>query len=241
MHPLALIGQAPTQRSARPAGCERRLGQRARADQSADRARPTRRAARDSTASRARTSSPRLVSWVDSVVMAGGVRTPAGRWRGGGTPSGGTPNSAGVAADLVERDEPVVAVEGGVLDALGHDHAPLVCWNRAASSPSGIARAVGAPARRRAGQVGTAPAARVGGACARCSAAVGQVGAVHREAHASSSVDGAARLSAGLPGTSAAGRSRGGDRSDAADLGRAGCASAIQRLPSYASWADPAA
>ena len=38
-------------------------------------------------------------------------------------------NRAGIAADLVEREEPVPAVEGGVLDAL-RVHGGVVCWKR---------------------------------------------------------------------------------------------------------------
>ncbi len=74
-----------------------------------------------STAMRARTSSLRLVSWVDSVghrvrpvplpgghrVVELGDRRREDRW---------------VAADLVERGEPGVPVERAVLDPLGHHH-----------------------------------------------------------------------------------------------------------------------
>ena len=68
---------------------------------------------------RARTSLLRLVSWVDSVSM------PRGWCRGGalvGVVELGHRRAerARVAAHLVQRDQALVAVEGGVLDALGH-------------------------------------------------------------------------------------------------------------------------
>ena len=39
-----------------------------------------------------------------------------------------------IAADLVQREQADVPVEGGVLDALGR-HRPVVCWNRVTNSP----------------------------------------------------------------------------------------------------------
>ncbi len=71
---------------------------------------------------RARTSSLRLVSWVEVAKQRGG---PAGQ------PLGvqpvelvhGDPEVLGRSAHLVERDEAMVAVEGRVLDALGGDGA----------------------------------------------------------------------------------------------------------------------
>ena len=75
-----------------------------------------------STASRARTSSPRFVSWVDSVVMAWGqaaCRRPGRAWNS----STGSANTDGSAPDLGERAQPRRPVEGGVLDALRHHHA----------------------------------------------------------------------------------------------------------------------
>ena len=75
-----------------------------------------------STASRARRSSPRLVSWVDSVVIvAGQSGGQPGRERVKARRAEGQP--ARLAADLVAGDEPRPAVERGVLHALGRDRA----------------------------------------------------------------------------------------------------------------------
>ena len=45
-----------------------------------------------------------------------------------------TGRTARVAAHLVEREQADVAVARGVLDALGHDRAAIVCWKRVTSS-----------------------------------------------------------------------------------------------------------
>ena len=74
----------------------------------------------ESTFSRARTSALRLVSCVDSVSIVRG-HAPAARRGGVVEVRHRSAEHAGVATDLVERDQPVVAVERGVLDALGHD------------------------------------------------------------------------------------------------------------------------
>ena len=81
---------------------------------------PMPRAAPKGDSSRARTSPLRLVSCVESVSIASGHRSAASaiaRWKS----STGLPNSRRIAADLVERDEPMVTVECRVLHALGHD------------------------------------------------------------------------------------------------------------------------
>ena len=67
---------------------------------------------------RARTSSPRLVSWVVNVIIA--VR-PQPRPDGGALVELGDadPEPLGFAADLVERHQPRVAVEQAVLHRLG--------------------------------------------------------------------------------------------------------------------------
>ena len=76
----------------------------------------------DSTPMRARTSSPRLVSWVDSVVIADGHRP---RPHGGAVVElrGADAEPVGLAAHLVERHQPGVAVEQAVLHRLGGDGA----------------------------------------------------------------------------------------------------------------------
>ena len=65
--------------------------------------------------SRARTSALRFVS---CVVVASSAAAAAARGSRRGTSSTREPEAAGVAADLVQRDEPVPAVERRVLDAL---------------------------------------------------------------------------------------------------------------------------
>ena len=104
---------------------------------------------------RARTSSLRLVSWVDSVVMR--VRMTAGaavrRWRG--TRRRDQANCAGSRAHLGQRGEPASAVERAVLDALGHHHArrllepdgSAACRRR--SSRSATSRSVAGSSGRR--------------------------------------------------------------------------------------------
>ena len=66
-------------------------------------------------------SSPRLVSWVDRVVMPAGDLGPA--LLGGVEVGDPGAEGARVPADLVQPDEPGVAVVRGVLDTLGHDRA----------------------------------------------------------------------------------------------------------------------
>ena len=71
---------------------------------------------------RARASSPRLVSWVAVAVSPPALfrrAAAAGRWNS----SSGSAARRRIAADLVEREQPVVAVEGGVLHRLGHQRA----------------------------------------------------------------------------------------------------------------------
>ena len=97
-----------------------------------------------STVIRARTSSLRLVSWVDSVVIAAAGRADAGAAARRGTPRPRC-RTRRVAADLGERDEPGVAVEGGVLDALGH-HRPGGLLEAGRGLGAGLAPAPGAAA-----------------------------------------------------------------------------------------------
>ena len=76
----------------------------------------------ESTASRARTSSPRFVSWVDSVVIACGhaaCRAACAAWNSS-TDSANTDGSPPTSVSVPSR---VVPVEGGVLDALRHHRA----------------------------------------------------------------------------------------------------------------------
>ncbi len=77
------------------------------------------------TARRARASSPRLVSWVEVLSMACGQRSAALLVRGWNAGDGDA-ELVGIAADLVQRDEAVVAVEGGVLEPLGHHRAAVL-------------------------------------------------------------------------------------------------------------------
>ena len=86
---------------------------------SAARAPPTRPASRRAPRCRARTSPERLVSWVWVTSRLRGKRARAlgvGRVEA----VDASPKRARVAADVVERQQPRVAVERGVLDALGH-------------------------------------------------------------------------------------------------------------------------
>ena len=142
---------------------------------------PTRSGISASTASRARTSSPRLVSWVDRPVIDSGCRClPLGlqrvelRQRDAELPR--------VAAHLVQGDEPGVAVVGGVLDALGHGGAAELLH------PHGPARRDGSCSRGlRAGErPRPGPAAGLAASAQRLVQvldAVGQVGAVDLERH----------------------------------------------------------
>ncbi len=86
------------------------------------------------------------MSCVDSVVMVAGqpaCSAAANAWNS----SGGTPEAPRVAADLVERDQPEPAVEGGVLDALGHHRAAgLLEAHDELGAPRGVLPAPRAPA-----------------------------------------------------------------------------------------------
>ena len=130
------------------------------------------------TAIRARASSLRLVSCVVEAVIACGQSCLPPRHRVVELRDRHR-EDARVAADLVERGQPRVAVERAVLDALGHHHparlleaqrrrVPAVAQQRLDPVEGGV-------------EVGP-PAAGVGERVVEVGAAVGQVGAVDREA-----------------------------------------------------------
>ena len=97
---------------------------------------------------RARTSSLRLVSWVEVGEQRVRPALQRARRSGGGSSARDTPNALWVAADLVQRDQPVVDVEGGVLDALGHDRAGQSAGTSARTQlqPLGLPRSAGSSA-----------------------------------------------------------------------------------------------
>ena len=78
----------------------------------------------DNAASRARASSPRLVSWVAVASIACGQCCSA-LLIGTMECAHGAAEALGIPADFVHRDETVIAVERRVFDALG-DHRPAV-------------------------------------------------------------------------------------------------------------------
>ena len=107
---------------------------------------------------------------------------------------GGDPEPVRVAAHLVQRDEPVVAVERGVLDALGHHHARRLLHPRGQLAV-GVGEHRVADRRQHVRQVRPVHA-RHGHRGLQRRAPLGQVAAVDREA--------AQQLGDGLPNAAAA-------------------------------------
>ena len=108
----------------------------------------------ESTLIRARTSSLRLVSWVEVASIACGHRARRSAfcaWKA----AGDSPKRARVAAHLVERHQPVVEVERRVLDALGHHRAGhlLEAQHEAqARAPLGLGELLRGPQQERVAQ-----------------------------------------------------------------------------------------